>query len=194
MCSYVYEWLWVWCEHAVSCVNLISGERWVDILVCFLRNKIETNTHRHFFSHPSEPWVRASHPFKEIRSFPASVSPVDSRSKEQSCLVHWAQGWGGGLIRERCWVGAERTGAPECAVGFFPWPLSLTLPSEERDPPCCSTLEPWCWLPRAPETLLGVWARVRGAELAGWFRESTRGVLGEWPLAPQVPSLEAKTS
>lgn len=64
------------------------------------------------------------------------------------------------------WVDAERTRAPECAVGFFPWPLSLTLPSEERDPPCCSTLETWCRLPWAPETLLGVWARLRGA---GWL-------------------------
>lgn len=75
------------------------------------------------------------------------------------------------------WVGAERTRAPECAVGFFPWPLSLTLPSEERDPQCRSTLGACFELPWAPETLLRVRARVRGAELAGWFRESTRGVL-----------------
>lgn len=44
--SCVYEWFWVICEHAFSCVNPSSREKRVDILVCFLRNKIGTDTHR----------------------------------------------------------------------------------------------------------------------------------------------------
>lgn len=88
------------------------------------------------FAGPSEPRNRHPDPSVPLRRlglsdlrFPQWVPAAPAAESK----LAWLPGPGGRGVDWRMlrWVGAER--APECAAGFFPLPLSLTLGGAEEE-------------------------------------------------------------